>query len=367
MKEKITTYQLFSMMFLLPYATAVLFYLAPQTKKAVWIALIFYSLLSLIEQSIYLYLFNKYPEDSIVTYLPKIYGRYIGFILGAAYIIYFLYSASRNLRDFIEIIAVFALPNESIVFTCVFLMITITYSVYRGIENIGSMSQISLVVLIIVKIILIMLLTASRGVFHYDRIFPIFEKNFLETMLQGRMLIAFPFGEFIVFTMLYPFVLQKSKIRKTVYFATIFEAVILAVNNIVFLFALGYNFATKVNYPLVETYRLIHIGEFLNRLEIFLLLVMVINGFFKISIFMYCGALGVSQIFKIKNWGGLCVVCGIIVSISSLLIARNYPQHVKLGLDVVIKYIHLPIQIGIPIITFAVFLIKSRLKRNVKE
>lgn len=46
------------------------------TKKAVWIALILYSLLSLIEQSIYLYLFNKYPEDSIVTYLPKIYWIY---------------------------------------------------------------------------------------------------------------------------------------------------------------------------------------------------------------------------------------------------------------------------------------------------
>ena len=83
MKEKITSYQFLAVMFLIPYGSASLFFVKPQTKNDVWIGLhcFFYALVSIIVQIIYISLFNKYPKDSIVTYLPEIYGKYIGFIL----------------------------------------------------------------------------------------------------------------------------------------------------------------------------------------------------------------------------------------------------------------------------------------------
>lgn len=367
MKEKITTYQLLSMMILLPYATAVLFFIAPETKRAVWVALLFYAIISIIIQSVYLSMYYKYPEDSIVTYLPKVYGKYIGFVLALVYILYFFYIASRNLRDFTELLALTAVPNVSILVIGAVFMITITYGVYKGIENISSMMQFALIIFIILKFTIIMLLALSDNVLDYARILPIFTEGPVTTILSGWRLIAFPYGEYIVFTMFYPLVLQKSKLRKTVYFATIIEAIMLIINNVMFIFALGYDFASIANFPLLRTYRLIHIGDFLNRLEILFLLIMVWNGFFKIVIFMYCGVLGVTQMFKVKKWGLLCIIASAGVLVSSVLIAKNYPEHIKLGLDTVVKYIHLPIQIFIPVLTLIIYYIKKFVTKHFNQ
>lgn len=359
MKEKITTYQLLTMMILMPYSTAVLFYIAPETHRAIWIALIFYAFISIIIQAIYLSLYYKYPNNSIIMYMPKVYGKYIGFILNMIYILYFYYSATRNLRDFSELISMSALPNMSIFSIGSFFMIIITYGVYKGIENIGSIIQFSFILFIIIKFTIILLLIVNNNILDYTRLLPIFNENPLKTILSGWKLIAFPYGEFIAFTMLYPFVLQQNKLRKTIFFATFLEALLLIINNIVLLLALGYKFATSSNFPLLETYKLIYIGTFLNRLELLLLVVMIWNGFFKIVIWMYCGALGICQTFKIKNWGLLCTISGILVLIGSLFIAKNYPQHIKLGLDTIPKYIHLPIQILIPLLTLFIYYIKK--------
>lgn len=131
MKEKLTSYQFLSIMFFVSYGTASLFFLTPDAKNDIWVALLFYALVSIILQMIYVNLFNKYPEDSIVTYLPKIYGQYIGFILSIIYIWFFAYDAARDLRDFTELISSFSLMRMPTYVTASVFTIVITYSVYN--------------------------------------------------------------------------------------------------------------------------------------------------------------------------------------------------------------------------------------------
>lgn len=169
----------------------------------------------------------------------------------------------------------------------------------------------------------------------------------------------FPYGEFITMTMLYPFLLQKTKLKKTVIFTSILEGIFLALNNILFIITLGYEFASSNNYPLLEALRLVKIGEFLNRLDIIYIGILVLGGFFKISIFMYASALGVSQIFKIKNWGAVCITLGGLILVTSQIIANTYPQHIYTGWNFVLIYIYLPIVFIIPLITLIVYYLKK--------
>ncbi|AGK95168.1 GerAB/ArcD/ProY family transporter [Clostridium pasteurianum] len=101
MKEKITAHQFFIIMFLLPYGSAVLFYLSPETKTDIWIGILAYGIIFVIIQMIYISLFNKYPNDSIVTYLPKIYGKFIGYILSIIYIGVRIKIVQEKLRKFL--------------------------------------------------------------------------------------------------------------------------------------------------------------------------------------------------------------------------------------------------------------------------
>ncbi|AJA49268.1 spore germination protein KB [Clostridium pasteurianum DSM 525 = ATCC 6013] len=359
MKEKITSSQFLAIMFLAPYGTASLFFTTPETKNDVWIALLFYSFTSIIIQMIYINLFNKYPKDSIVTYLPKIYGKYIGFILSIIYIYFFAYDAARGLRDFTELTTSFALIRMPVYIIAATSMIIITYSVYKGIENIGSMSQIGFLILLASTIIIYILLFMTKNILHFNNILPILHNGFIFVALKGWKLSIFPYGEFVVMTMLYSFLLQRNRLKKTIILTSILEGISLTLNNILFITALGYEFAVLNQYPLLETLRLVRIGDFLNRLDIIFLVVLMLGGFFKISILMYASALGISQLFRIKNWGLLCSVLGIIISITSFIIAENNPEHINIGWNYVMVYFFPFIVIIIPLLSLIVYHIKK--------
>ncbi|AGK95836.1 GerAB/ArcD/ProY family transporter [Clostridium pasteurianum] len=362
MKEKLTSYQILAIMFLVPYGTASLFFLAPDTKNDIWVALLFYSIVFIIMQMVYISLFNKYPEDSIVTYLPKIYGKYIGFILGIIYMWFFAYDAARDLRDFTELTTSFALiRTPAYIISSIFIVI-ITYSVYKGIENIGNMVQIGFIVVIFFSILAFILLSISKGALKFYNIYPILHMNFIKLISKGWKLSMFPYGEFITMTMLYPFLMQKSKLNKTVIFVSILEGIFIALNHILFIVTLGYEFASSTAYPLLEAVRLIHIGDFLNRLDIIFIVVLMLGGFFKISILMYASALGISQVFKIKNWGLLCTILGVLILITSFIIADTYPEHMYIGWNIALTYIFPPIVIGIPLISLIIYYFKKMIK-----
>lgn len=131
MENKISPYQLLSAMFILPYGSAVLFFLVPDAKQDAWLSILFYIIPAIILQLIYIKLFTCYPDDTIVTYLPKLFGRYIGFLLGLAYVIYFEYLAARVLRDFSGLISISSMPHTSTLFIAILIGLTVIYGVKR--------------------------------------------------------------------------------------------------------------------------------------------------------------------------------------------------------------------------------------------
>lgn len=364
MKKKISIYQFFVLITLLPYGSASLFFLAPEAKQDVWIALLVYSLVGILLQIIYITLYTKYPEDTLVTYMPKIYGKFIGSILSIVYIIYFTYAAIRVFRDFLELISAFSLQHTSkLIFGSIFI-ITIIYAIYNGIENISSLLQLYFLIMIIVKIGSFFLILSTEDVFKLYNLKPILSNGILSVLKKSWRLIAFPYGETLVFTMLYPLVIENSKIKKAAILSIVTEAILLSFNNILFISTLGVNFATSTNFPLLETYRLMQIGDFFSRVDIIFIILFLVEGFFKVSIFLYASVLGTSQIFNLKNTRFLSIPFGIIVLIVSLLIAKNYPQHIKIGLVHVINYVHIPMQIILPLITLLVYYTKNLIYKS---
>lgn len=358
MKEKITSYQFLVLMFLVPYGTASLFFMSSDTKNDVWIALIFYSLVSIPIQMIYINLFNKYPDDSIVTYLPKIFGKYIGFILSIIYIWFFAYDASRDFRDFIELTGSFSLIRLPMYVTGIIFIMVIIYNVYKGIENMANMAYIAFIIVGFSSFTIFLLTYITDPELQIQSILPIMHNGFVSVVTSGWKLSMFPYGEFVVMTMLYPFVLQRTKLRKAVIFSSILEGIFLAVNNILFIMTLGFEFANTNDYPLLETLRWIHIGDFLNRLDIIFLVVLILGGFFKISVLMYASAIGIKQLFNVKNWGILCSTVGVLILITSLIMARDNPEHLNIGWNIALVYIFPPIVIIIPLAALITYYVR---------
>ena len=62
-KTKISAYQLFSAIVMMPYGTAALYLITPEAKQDAWIAMLIYIIPAIILQLIYVELWKKYPKD----------------------------------------------------------------------------------------------------------------------------------------------------------------------------------------------------------------------------------------------------------------------------------------------------------------
>lgn len=367
MKQKITLYQLFILMTLLPYGSAILFFLVPETKQDIWIAMLFYSLAGIVLQLIYIALYYKYPKDTLVTYMPKIYGEFLGSIISIVYISYFTYIASRVLRDFQEIIFHSGLDFTPMIIIGLAFMIPITYGVAKGILPISNLAQLFFMMIILTPILVWLLSLLTPDYVKFYKLRPVLQNGLLDLIIKGWRLIPFPYGETIAFSMIYPFVLEHNKIRKAAIASIIFESITLSLNAILFITTIGIEDASNAISPFLTVARNIKIS-FIEGFDILFLGLLVLGGFFKVLIHTYIAVLGASQMLKLKDTKLLAIPFGIIILFLSRVIARNYFRHINIGLIFVVTYIHVPLQIIFPAFTLLVYYIKRTFtKKQIKK
>lgn len=105
MKQKISELQLFYVITGFEFGTAMLFGIGTEAKQDAWLAIVIGMICSLILMGVFTQLSLYYPNDTFVSILPKIIGKYLSYPIMMIFIFYFIYSAARACRDFGELIA----------------------------------------------------------------------------------------------------------------------------------------------------------------------------------------------------------------------------------------------------------------------
>lgn len=367
MKEKISAKQLSIAIILIPLGTAILFFVSPNAKQDSWLSMLLYIVPGIMLQLIYTSLWKKYPKDTLVTYMPKIYGKFIGYPLSLIYITFFAYEASRVLRDFTELISTAVMTRISMLLITIVLSIIIGYSLSLGMEVLCRIIYISFFLWLFFFAMEWFFLSMSPDVVKLSNLRPFFERGIMPVITWPWKLITYPFGEDILFVMFFPFVVEKSKVRKAAVLAAIFEGVLLSLNTLLFISVLGVDFASTSIFPFLQTLRIMKVGESFDRVDLFVILLIVIIGFLKASFFTYGSMIGAAQLFKIEKTTKLAIPFTIIVAIASLLIAENYPQHIYIGQVLTLTYIHLPLAVFIPAVTLVVYYIKKYIKNHMNK
>jgi spore germination protein KB len=124
---------------------------------------------------------------------------------------------------------------------------------------------------------------------------------------------------------------------------------------------LGADVNQRSPFPLLSTIQEIKVVSFLERLDVFFMLALIIGSFFKISLYFYASVEGVSSVFKIDRQK-MVYPLGVLLLLFSMAIASDFTEHIKEGLAIVPVYLHLPMQIVLPILTLIVAYFKNRKK-----
>ncbi|MDR4947995.1 GerAB/ArcD/ProY family transporter [Neobacillus cucumis] len=359
-QAKINGFQLFSVIFLFELGSAILLGMAGEAKQDAWITI----LLGIVSGCVLYFIFSKlndlFPSMPLTSYIPKILGRYIGTLFACLYVGYFMYIASRVLRDFEELLIMTAYRSSSLLTIGIIMVICVMYAAYKGIEVFFRMSELCFFIILFILILLVIFEVAS-GIIRFNHLQPILEngwrpifKSFFPTTL------TFPFGEMVTFTMLLPFLDKQDKARKIGIIGVTISGGVLLLFTLLNILIAGADITSRSSFPILTAVGYINIADFVQRLDTVVIISMVLLGFVKITVFFFCAMIGAADVFKLKQPQKLIYPMGFIVLIASRIIASNYFEHLNEGLQVVPYYLHLPFQIMIPTILLLIAIIKRK-------
>jgi len=358
-KAKISSKQLFSLIVLFELGSAVVVGLGMDAKQDAWLAILLGMFAGLALFLVYGYLFCKYPTLLLTQYTEKILGKYIGRTLAFFYTLYFIYIASRVLRDFGDLIITAIFSQTPLIVVNLLIILVIGYGCYLGIEVLGRTAEIFFIVIMMLGILFMFFVFASN-LPKIENLQPVLEEG-LKPVLKTAfpLTLTFPFGEMIVFTMLLPYMNKPQQCIRTGLEAMILSGLLLSFTIVINISVLGAHSAANTPFPLLMTIKKVNVADFIQRLDPIALLALIIGGFFKITIFSYAAVIGLSDLFKVKQYQKLIPPICIVTLIASIKIASNFTEHIDIGLNEVPFYLHIPFQIGIPLLLLIITLIRK--------
>ncbi|WP_050184142.1 GerAB/ArcD/ProY family transporter [Domibacillus robiginosus] len=361
-KAKINSIQFFLLLFTFELGTAVVVGHSVVAKKDSWISLLLGMGGGLILFFIYYALFRYYPSLPLTAYARKIFGTYIGWVVGLLYTIFFLYVSARNVREFSEVLVTATMPDIPLFVVAILFVLTICYVLYLGIEVFARTAEILGVFLIFVGIIgnTLVYLTGSVDLNNLKPVLEFGWKPILETAFYSPMFLIFPFGEVFVFAMLFPYLNRADAVKKIGVASLIVSGLILSYTAALNIAVLGVSAVQRSPFPLLSTVGKINFLEFIQRLDALVVITLLITVFFKAGIYLYSAVIGIVDLFRLKNHQQIILPVGLILAFLSVVIAEDFAEHTEEGATVHIVYFATPFLIILPVIMLIIAFIRHR-------
>ncbi|MNN62589.1 Spore germination protein [compost metagenome] len=93
---------------------------------------------------------------------------------------------------------------------------------------------------------------------------------------------------------------------------------------------LGADIVERSPLPLMPTISKISISDFIQRVDIFVVMVLIIGVFFKISVFFTAALIGISDLFGMP-YRKMLYPCTLLILFTSMLDARSFTEHLDEG------------------------------------
>lgn len=326
--ERISKYQLASMIILFQIGSTPLFELGIKANQDAWLVVITSMLLGLMLLFLFLAIQRREPEKNLSQLLTHYFGSYVGKLLLLLYTVLFAYEAMRNVRDFGDLSLFTILPHGPISVIMLIMLTLSIYSVYKGIEVFFRFAEFIVVGVLLFYLILIFMPFIS-GIVYLNRILPILEKGMQPVLKSGLYEVWMPFGQMVIFLMFWSNLNEKKELTKTSILAFFVSSMVILLTNILNLIVLGPELVKISTVPLLQSVQLIEVAEIFERFDAFVILLFYTGIFIKATLWYLAALLGLSQLFRV-DYRRLAIPVGGIIYFTSLL-PTSWQSHLEIG------------------------------------
>ncbi|GIP22847.1 GerAB/ArcD/ProY family transporter [Paenibacillus sp. J22TS3] len=335
-----------------------LFFLGSQAKQDAWLAMLLGAAAGLLLLAMYLGIHHLDARYDLYELNKVYFGKIIGSIFGLAFIAYFTYEASRNLRDLSEL-TVATLLNRTPLFVVAAIALLVIVNCVRYGPKINFLTCIALLPVMILGYGSLIVLILTTGVAHFEFMQPILENGFKPVWDAAiPKIISFPFGQAVLFLAFFSLVTEKKNLNKAMTLTYCGVAILLTLFNQLIVLVLGPELAAICTYPLLEVVQVIQMTRVFERADALFILILFI-GIGTKAILFYAGAvIGLQQIawLKYKIW---VIPLGIVIYAVSF-VSPTYTEFVWIGLHLTVTKVWPIFQIALPALLFVVMLLRKK-------
>lgn len=306
---------------------------------------------SIIALAIVLNLAQRFPDKSLVQYLPKVWGYVLGYPMAVLFLSVFLAKATINVRNLADFFITSALPETPISAVILLILILVASAVLAGLEGIVRFNE-----LVVPAVLAVFILVGVLALRHANPWFmlPLFERGF-DGMLQSFMTSSSYLTEAVFLLLIFPAIVDTKGLKGRALGLLGFSGFIFIAVYVSMVTFFGATFGAAFTWPYLEMTRSIAMG--VERAEAILMVFWLLAAYVKISFFIYLFAHGMSQL--IPKLPAVWIGLGVLPLVFYLsLLPPNVPvaemTHSMLSQGALL------VQVGIPVATLGLVILQSR-------
>lgn len=303
-KEKISNHQ--SLMLILAGALGTIFVVmaVPAIKDAgrdAWISVLLAYGIGTLMGLVIIKLGLRFPNKTIIQYLPKIFGSFLGKLVGLIYILSFLLFTAIVYREEAEVMAFF-LEETPPIAIIILDSLLIVYLMKKGFKVFAR--TLELIVPVVIFLIILLLLLISFNL-EWKNLTPILEEGFLPVLKGIPLQLGFAMEGSLFMGLWLPCLIKKNKGIKNVLIGIPLIGILLTILVVVTIAFTGTELTVKQTIPIFYMSRYIFIANFLTGFETIFIILWLAAHYFSLLMFFYPTVVGLAQWLNLKDYKSL--------------------------------------------------------------
>lgn len=241
---------------------------------------------------------QRFPDETIVEFAPKIVTQSIGTIIVVVFGIKILITTAFELRLLCEIIRQVLLPKTPTGVIMLVMLFTVAYLVGAGIESYARLGEI-LIFFVFIPIGIVFAFIVAKA--DYRQLLPVFQSTTGE-MIKATYLLSLTFMPLEFMLLLTSFMDRPDQARRSCKWALVVIFVIETITIMLTYVSIGVLEAKRNFWPVLTTVQNIQFpGAFIENQEIAMISCWVLSVFVYISAGVYSFSLIGGRVFKLKK------------------------------------------------------------------
>ncbi len=336
-----------------------IFYASPMViikslGTAAWYGTLISCLTAIVFFGLLYILMKRFPQQDLYEIFETVTGKIAGKTLIFIFAAYLLYKASVNLREFIAILKIYAMPlSPPSVLIFAFLLV-IAAMAYVGLEGIARLSYAFFYPILGALIILLLLAVPS---YDFDYLKPYFGYGLQKTIVTGVIRSA-AYDEIVFLAIIIKSIHGVKTFKKVGISTLILTGMIFSVSLICLLAAFQYTVAGEHVSGLYQLTRIIYFSRFFQRVEAIFLFIWVISSVITVAFIFYISLTSYCRVFNINNHRPLLIPFTMLSFVISF-----YPDHlaeiIEVHINILRNYSSLILMV-IPMMVLVIAMIRGK-------